>query len=183
MVPPYCRISCNTILRKICIISYTAMQCDPHCSDYKACTPACAVETCDNFLDQGIAERMCNRENCLEGCHIKPCEDGFIYLNDTYRDCVPKADCKPVCMVKEEGRSMKATSLIRMRVPHADVPSVKKSAAESNVTSPRLRHVRLLLSTVPPCPLPWLHRIKRSASKDGLAGATRIRTLRTKACG
>jgi len=78
------------------------MQCDPHCSDYKACTPACAVETCDNFLDQGITERMCNRENCIEGCHIKPCEDGFIYLNDTYRDCVPKAQCKPVCMVKDD---------------------------------------------------------------------------------
>lgn len=78
------------------------MQCDPHCSDYKSCTPACAVETCDNFLDQGIAERMCNRENCIEGCQIKPCEDGFIYLNDTYRDCVPKAECKPVCMVKDD---------------------------------------------------------------------------------
>lgn len=77
------------------------MQCDPHCAEYKACTPACAVETCDNFLDQGIADRMCTRENCLEGCHIKPCQDGFIYLNDTYRDCVPKAECKPVCMVKE----------------------------------------------------------------------------------
>ncbi|ALC44456.1 Hml, partial [Drosophila busckii] len=81
---------------------FCPMQCDPHCSDYKACTPACAVETCDNFLDQGIAERMCNRENCIEGCHIKPCEAGYIYLNDTYRDCVPKAECKPVCMVKDD---------------------------------------------------------------------------------
>ncbi|SPP76371.1 hemocytin [Drosophila guanche] len=80
---------------------FCPMQCDPHCSDYKSCTPACAVETCDNFLDQGIAERMCNRENCLEGCHIKPCDDGFIYLNDTYRECVPKAECKPVCMVRD----------------------------------------------------------------------------------
>ncbi|XP_034481426.1 hemocytin [Drosophila innubila] len=81
---------------------FCPMQCDPHCSDYKSCTPACAVETCDNFLDQGITERMCNRENCIEGCHIKPCEDGFIYLNDTYRDCVPKAQCKPVCMMKDD---------------------------------------------------------------------------------
>ncbi|KAH8270632.1 hypothetical protein KR018_012544 [Drosophila ironensis] len=80
---------------------FCPMQCDPHCSEYRACTPACAVETCDNFLDQGIAERMCNRETCLEGCHIKACPEGFIYMNDTYRDCVPKAECKPVCMIKE----------------------------------------------------------------------------------
>lgn len=78
------------------------MQCDPHCSEYKACTPACAVETCDNFLDQSAAEHMCKNENCVEGCLIKPCEEGLIYSNDTYRHCVPKSECKPVCMVKDE---------------------------------------------------------------------------------
>lgn len=77
------------------------MQCDPHCAEYKACTPACAVETCDNFLDQGMTERMCNQENCIEGCFIKPCDEGMIYLNDTYKECVPKADCKPVCMIRD----------------------------------------------------------------------------------
>ncbi|XP_067647324.1 hemocytin isoform X2 [Eurosta solidaginis] len=80
---------------------FCPMQCDPHCAEYQACTPACAVETCDNFLDQGMTERMCNQENCIEGCLIKPCDDGMIYLNDTYRECVPKADCKPVCMIRD----------------------------------------------------------------------------------
>ncbi|XP_037934058.1 hemocytin isoform X2 [Teleopsis dalmanni] len=81
---------------------FCPMQCDPHCAEYKSCTPSCALETCDNFLDQGIAERMCNKENCIEGCYIKPCEEGMIYLNDTYKECVPKSECKPVCMVKDE---------------------------------------------------------------------------------
>nr|XP_014086275.2 hemocytin [Bactrocera oleae] len=80
---------------------FCPMQCDPHCAEYKACTPACAVETCDNFLDQGMTERMCNQENCIEGCFIKPCDEGMIYLNDTYKECVPKADCKPVCMIRD----------------------------------------------------------------------------------
>ncbi|XP_037900754.1 hemocytin [Glossina fuscipes] len=81
---------------------FCPMQCDPQCSEYKACTPACAVETCDNFLDQSAAEHMCKNENCVEGCLIKPCEEGLIYSNDTYKDCVPKSECKPVCMVKDE---------------------------------------------------------------------------------
>lgn len=76
-----------------------AMQCDPHCAEYKSCTPACAPETCDNFLDQGLPERMCNKENCVEGCKLKPCDEGMIYLNDTYKECVPKSECKPVCLV------------------------------------------------------------------------------------
>ncbi|XP_030375562.1 hemocytin [Scaptodrosophila lebanonensis] len=80
---------------------FCPMQCDPHCSEYNSCTSACAVETCDHILDQGMTDRMCNREHCIEGCNVKPCEEGFIYLNDTYRQCVAKAECKPVCMVKE----------------------------------------------------------------------------------
>ncbi|CAD7005476.1 unnamed protein product [Ceratitis capitata] len=48
-----------------------------------------------------MTERMCNQENCIEGCFIKPCDEGMIYLNDTYKECVPKADCKPVCMLRE----------------------------------------------------------------------------------
>uniref|UniRef100_A0A1I8MML0 Hemocytin n=2 Tax=Musca domestica TaxID=7370 RepID=A0A1I8MML0_MUSDO len=79
---------------------FCPMQCDPHCSEYKSCTPACPVETCDNFLMQG-GEHMCKKENCMEGCQIKPCEEGLIYLNDTYRECVPKSECKPVCMIKD----------------------------------------------------------------------------------
>ncbi|XP_055854171.1 hemocytin [Episyrphus balteatus] len=80
---------------------FCPMQCDPHCSEYKPCTPACAVETCDNFLDQGITDRMCLNENCIEGCQIKPCDEGMIYLNDSFTKCVPKSECKPVCMLKD----------------------------------------------------------------------------------
>uniref|UniRef100_A0A1I8NWB1 Hemocytin n=1 Tax=Stomoxys calcitrans TaxID=35570 RepID=A0A1I8NWB1_STOCA len=76
------------------------MQCDPHCSEYKSCTSACPVETCDNFLQLG-GEQMCKAENCIEGCQIKTCEEGLIYLNDTYKECVPKSECKPVCMIKD----------------------------------------------------------------------------------
>lgn len=43
------------------------MQCDPHCSEYNQCIPACPVETCDNILDQGKDQRMCNDDTCVEG--------------------------------------------------------------------------------------------------------------------
>lgn len=74
------------------------MQCDPHCSEYKPCISACGVETCDNLLDQGKNGKMCAEDTCVEGCHIKPCAVGQIYLNDSYTDCVPKSICKPVCL-------------------------------------------------------------------------------------
>lgn len=47
--------------------SFSAMQCDPHCSNYDACVPSCPVETCDNILDQGKDQRMCNEDTCVEG--------------------------------------------------------------------------------------------------------------------
>lgn len=77
------------------------MQCDPHCSEYKSCISACPVETCDNFLDQGVKDRMCMTENCFEGCQIKPCEEGYIYTNSSFSECVPKSKCKPICMEKD----------------------------------------------------------------------------------
>ncbi|XP_002132784.3 hemocytin-like [Drosophila pseudoobscura] len=81
---------------------FCPMQCDTHCSDYSACTPACPVETCDNLLDQGDSGRLCHHENCVEGCLIKPCPPGQIYLNDTHTVCVPRSECKPVCLVRED---------------------------------------------------------------------------------
>lgn len=76
----------------------SAMQCDPHCSEYKPCISACGVETCDNLLDQGKDDKLCAEDTCVEGCHIKPCPAGQIYLNDSYTDCVPKSVCKPICL-------------------------------------------------------------------------------------
>uniref|UniRef100_A0A1I8Q8K8 Hemocytin n=1 Tax=Stomoxys calcitrans TaxID=35570 RepID=A0A1I8Q8K8_STOCA len=87
-------------LAKMIEMKRRPMQCDPHCSEYKSCTSACPVETCDNFLQLG-GEQMCKAENCIEGCQIKTCEEGLIYLNDTYKECVPKSECKPVCMIKD----------------------------------------------------------------------------------
>ncbi|KAG4071830.1 hypothetical protein HA402_005991 [Bradysia odoriphaga] len=77
------------------------MQCDPHCSEYNACVPSCPVETCDNILDQGRDQRMCNDDTCVEGCKIKPCPDDQIYLNSTFTECVPKSICKHVCMERD----------------------------------------------------------------------------------
>lgn len=41
------------------------------------------------------------KENCFEGCQIKPCDEGFIYTNSSFSECVPKSKCKPVCMEKD----------------------------------------------------------------------------------
>lgn len=75
------------------------MQCDPHCSEYTACVSPCPIETCDNILEQGKDDRMCIEDSCVEGCHIKPCPENQIYLNDSYNECVPKNICKPICLI------------------------------------------------------------------------------------
>lgn len=74
------------------------MQCDSHCSEYKACVPSCAVETCDNMLTQAKDQQLCKSDTCVEGCLIKPCPVGDIYRNDSYTECVPKAVCRPICL-------------------------------------------------------------------------------------
>ncbi|KAH8413492.1 hypothetical protein KR009_011769 [Drosophila setifemur] len=79
---------------------FCPMQCDTHCSDYSACTSACPAETCDNLLDQGGAGRLCHHENCVEGCEVKPCPLNYIYRNESYAECVPREECKPVCLVR-----------------------------------------------------------------------------------
>lgn len=74
------------------------MQCDSHCSEYKACVPPCAVDTCDNMLTQGKDQQLCNSDSCVEGCLIKPCPIGQIYRNDSFAECVPKSVCRPICL-------------------------------------------------------------------------------------
>lgn len=80
-------------------MSLLAMQCDPTCSNYSPCIPSCSVETCDNLLQQSPNERMCKEDTCVEGCALKGCENGMVYKNDSYTECVPKSICKPVCLV------------------------------------------------------------------------------------
>lgn len=74
------------------------MQCDPHCSEYKACIPACPIETCDSLNVQGKDQRMCQEDPCVEGCQLKPCPNGQIYANKSYTECVPKSVCNSVCL-------------------------------------------------------------------------------------
>lgn len=77
---------------------FVAMQCDPYCSNYDACISPCPLDTCDNVLDQGKEQRMCQGDSCVEGCRIKPCQDGFIYKNDSFTECVPESVCRPICL-------------------------------------------------------------------------------------
>lgn len=74
------------------------MQCDPECSNYNPCIDACPTDTCDNLMHPLNQERLCKSEMCVEGCKLKECPDGFVYQNDSYADCVPKATCKPICL-------------------------------------------------------------------------------------
>lgn len=79
-------------------LSLLAMQCDPYCSNYDACISPCPLDTCDNVLDQAKEQRMCQDDSCVEGCRIKPCQDGYIYKNDSFTECVPESVCRPICL-------------------------------------------------------------------------------------
>lgn len=69
------------------------MQCDPICSNYLPCISKCPVETCDMGVES------CVDDGCVEGCQLKKCPEGMVYANETYKECVPKATCKPVCKI------------------------------------------------------------------------------------
>ncbi|XP_046603352.1 hemocytin isoform X1 [Neodiprion virginianus] len=75
------------------------MQCDEDCSTYSPCVSTCPRETCDNIFILGDNSHLCSLDSCVEGCLPKPCPEGKIYQNSSYSECVPKASCKPVCMV------------------------------------------------------------------------------------
>lgn len=42
---------------------------------------------------------MCAQDTCVEGCQLKGCPEGHIYLNQSYAECVPASVCKPTCLV------------------------------------------------------------------------------------
>lgn len=89
---------CDQLTSPSPLSSSPAMQCDPHCSEYKSCISACPIETCDNILDQAQHQRMCVEDTCVEGCQLKPCPFGEIYQNNSHTNCVPKSLCRSVCI-------------------------------------------------------------------------------------
>ncbi|XP_016844891.1 hemocytin [Nasonia vitripennis] len=80
--------------QKLCPI-----QCDETCSNYSPCVSTCPRETCDNLATRGDSLHLCDQDTCVEGCLPKPCPEGQIYLNGSYSECVPKADCRILCSV------------------------------------------------------------------------------------
>lgn len=81
-------------------ILFVAMQCDAHCSEYTSCLKSsCSVETCDNLMVQAKDQHMCAQDTCVEGCQLKGCPEDYIYLNQSYTECVPASVCKPTCLV------------------------------------------------------------------------------------
>ncbi|CAH0701554.1 unnamed protein product [Spodoptera exigua] len=95
------------------------MQCDEECSNYDACLPACPLETCDNTLYYADMKTSCEQETCIEGCKPKKsCPEGQVYKNSTHKECVPRAKCKPVCMVLEDGREVAEGEVIEEDACH-----------------------------------------------------------------
>ncbi|XP_050302983.1 hemocytin [Anthonomus grandis grandis] len=74
------------------------IQCDQRCSEYSSCISTCPLETCDNLLTNSKLSKVCSEDSCIEGCSPKPCPPDYVYLNESYTDCVPRNICKPVCM-------------------------------------------------------------------------------------
>lgn len=77
-----------------------AMQCDPTCSNYSPCVTSCPPDTCDNFMNPLKTQRLCNLETCVEGCKLKGCPEGSVYVNSSYSECVPITACNPVCLIE-----------------------------------------------------------------------------------
>ncbi|XP_025836285.1 hemocytin [Agrilus planipennis] len=74
------------------------IQCDQRCSKYSPCISTCPLETCDNLPVQSKLSKLCTESSCIEGCQMKPCPPGHIFLNSSALDCVPINVCKPVCL-------------------------------------------------------------------------------------
>lgn len=45
---------------------------------------------------------MCKEDTCIEGCEISKCQEGYVYSNNSYLECVPKSTCRPVCMMEND---------------------------------------------------------------------------------
>lgn len=53
------------------------------------------------------------------GCKPKKsCPDGQVYKNGTHKECVPRARCKPVCMVLDDGREVSEGEVIEEDACH-----------------------------------------------------------------
>lgn len=76
------------------------MQCDEHCTSYSPCISTCPIETCDNLLIQNQLSKLCSEDTCIEGCQPKSCPTGYVYLNSSLTECVPRNSCKVFCMEK-----------------------------------------------------------------------------------
>ncbi|KAF6208903.1 hypothetical protein GE061_014645, partial [Apolygus lucorum] len=74
------------------------LQCDEKCSEYSPCVSTCPLETCDNVLTIKSLTALCKQDTCVEGCLYKKCPEGQVYRNSTSLDCVPTAECKPICL-------------------------------------------------------------------------------------
>lgn len=123
------------------------MQCDPTCSNYSPCIPSCSVETCDNLLQQLPNERMCKEDTCVEGCALKGCENGMVYRNDSFTECVPKSICKPVCLhingkTYYEGDTITTDSCHTCTCTRGKKKCIGKPCAPKTTTSPAPALVR-----------------------------------------
>lgn len=78
---------------------FCPMQCDESCSNYSPCVSTCPRETCDNLVTLGDSLHLCDQDTCVEGCQPKVCPEGQVYLNSSHSECVPRAECKPVCTI------------------------------------------------------------------------------------
>ncbi|BES96307.1 Hypothetical protein NTJ_09116 [Nesidiocoris tenuis] len=74
------------------------LQCDEKCSEYSPCVSTCPHENCDNLLTSKGPSSLCKQDTCIEGCLYKKCPEGQVYRNSTNFECIPTADCKPVCI-------------------------------------------------------------------------------------
>ncbi|XP_011303247.1 hemocytin [Fopius arisanus] len=74
------------------------MQCDEKCSSYSPCISTCQTETCDHLSHLRDGSRLCVADTCIEGCLMKSCPDGQVWRNSSFHDCVPRSDCKPICL-------------------------------------------------------------------------------------
>lgn len=67
-------------------------------SHYSPCVSACPIKTCGNAEKFGPVAPICAEEHCVEGCEINECENGMIYKNDSFTDCVPRNTCQEACI-------------------------------------------------------------------------------------
>lgn len=78
--------------------SLCPLQCDEKCSSYSPCISTCPHETCENLFTLKDSVHLCSQDTCVEGCLTKSCDDGQVYVNSSYSECISKEICNPVCL-------------------------------------------------------------------------------------